>query len=597
MCGITVIINKKKSSIDKNLLKSMNDKVKHRGPDGEGFYIDSNIGLGHRRLSIIDLTENANQPMIFDDIILTYNGEIYNYIELKNELIEKGYQFKTNSDSEVIIRSYQEWSFDCVKKFNGMWSFCIYDKNIKKVFISRDRFGIKPLYFFENKKSIFLASEIKQILCNIDQPKVNKNTLFNYLYLNMNDACEETFFKDIMIFKPSHYLVFDMKNGLKKEVKYYNLKEELESNRVSDDKNFFENNIRNSVNFRLRSDVKVGICLSGGLDSSAIAATCHSIIGIGKNLTAINAKSIDRNKDESNFAKIVCEKFNLDLDFSEIDKRDFDNNINKIIEAQEEPFLDPSVAMQFFVMKQAKINGCKVMLDGQGGDETLLGYERYFVPYLRSLSFLSRIKNFIKLSNNSKLSYYNLISYIMYFRFPLIKKLYILFKNRFIKQKNFSFTSKKLLYSFLKSSNSLKELIINEIYKIQLPKLLRYEDKNSMFHSIEARVPFLDHEFVEYCINLNNNQKIKNGWSKFILRNYLSNKSLNKIAWRKNKYGFEAPKQFWMKKKDLYIDEINKSEFIKNIIKKNSNLANIDLKSLWKLYNIAVWSKIYNVKY
>ena len=212
MCGITVIINKKKSSIDKNLLKSMNDKVKHRGPDGEGFYIDSNIGLGHRRLSIIDLTENANQPMIFDDIILTYNGEIYNYIELKNELIEKGYQFKTNSDSEVIIRSYQEWSFDCVKKFNGMWSFCIYDKNIKKVFISRDRFGIKPLYFFENKKSIFFASEIKQILCNIDQPKVNKNTLFNYLYLNMNDACEETFFKDIMIFKPSHYLVFDMKN-------------------------------------------------------------------------------------------------------------------------------------------------------------------------------------------------------------------------------------------------------------------------------------------------------------------------------------------------------------------------------------------------
>ena len=386
MCGISVIINKNDSFVDESSLKTMNDKIMHRGPDGEGFYIDGNVGLGHRRLSIIDLSENANQPMIYDDIILTYNGEIYNYLELKNELIVKGHKFQTKSDSEVIIKAYKEWSFDCVKKFNGMWAFCIYDKNAKKVFISRDRFGIKPLYYFENKNSIIFGSEIKQLLNFKNELIVNHKLLYEYFYFNLLNHTNETLFQEIFSFPSSSYMVIDLKTKSKEISNYYKLKKKSFNTNADD----FKNAIKNSIKFRLRSDVKVGTCLSGGLDSSYIASQA-ALLNKNKNFIAITGKSSDKKNDESKIAEKVVNKFKMNWFVDETNSDEFLSQLDDIIYYQDEPFTNPSIAMQYFVLKKSKDVGCKVMLDGQGGDEILLGYERYFVSYLSSFSVKSNL--------------------------------------------------------------------------------------------------------------------------------------------------------------------------------------------------------------
>ena len=593
MCGISVIINKNDSFVDESSLKTMNDKIMHRGPDGEGFYIDGNVGLGHRRLSIIDLSENANQPMIYDDIILTYNGEIYNYLELKNELIVKGHKFQTKSDSEVIIKAYKEWSFDCVKKFNGMWAFCIYDKNAKKVFISRDRFGIKPLYYFENKNSIIFGSEIKQLLNFKNELIVNHKLLYEYFYFNLLNHTNETLFQEIFSFPSSSYMVIDLKTKSKEISNYYKLKKKSFNTNADD----FKNAIKNSIKFRLRSDVKVGTCLSGGLDSSYIASQA-ALLNKNKNFIAITGKSSDKKNDESKIAEKVVNKFKMNWFVDETNSDEFLSQLDDIIYYQDEPFTNPSIAMQYFVLKKSKDVGCKVMLDGQGGDEILLGYERYFVSYLSSFKNpIKYLKNFFSLTEKSKLNFKKLLLYNLYFKSSFIKKINSLYKNKHIKQNKFQNVSRFNMNSFKNNFRDIFNLQKNEIYKIQLPKLLKFEDRNSMANSIEARVPFLDHNVVETAMNLPLNLKISNGWSKFLLRNILNDLGLKEIAWRKKKFGFESPINLWMKKKSFFIDYIKNSDFLENVLNENYNLDKLNLIDVWKLYNVAKWAEIFDVKY
>ena len=594
MCGISVIYNKNPdSSVDKIILKKINDKIKHRGPDGEGFYFHKNIGMGHRRLSIIDLSKNADQPMKFDDIILTYNGEIYNYLEIKNELIKKGHKFQTKSDSEVIIRAYKEWSFDCVNKFNGMWAFCIYDLSNNKLFLSRDRFGIKPLYYFENESSIFFGSEIKQFVELIDKPIVNKKILYEYLFLNQLNHTNETFFEKIYSLPQSCSMIIDIVENKKKIIRYYDIERE---NTITKEKDF-KKVIKNSIRFRLRSDVTVGTCLSGGLDSSYIASEA-SLLNKNKNFIAVTGQSLDKNNDESDIAKIVVNRFDLNWHCEKTDAIEFTDHIDKIIYYQDEPFTNPSIAMQYFVLKKSREAGCKVMLDGQGGDEILLGYERYFISYLNQISnFFKFLKTFRELTKKSKLNIKTLFYYNIYFKFSLFKKYFLRLKNRHIKSQKFKYVSMENLNSFNKSSKDIFMLQKNEIYKIQLPKLLKFEDRNSMANSIEARVPFLDHNVVEAALNLPTGLKINKGWSKYILRKMLSNMNLKKIAWRKKKFGFESPIEYWMKDKSYFVKYIKESSFMKYILKQNINLYKINLVSLWKLYNVAKWSEIFNVDY
>lgn len=603
MCGISGIINKNNKPINFEKLKLMNKKIEHRGPDGDGFFCENNIGLGHRRLSIIDLSENGKQPMPFKDrYVITYNGEIYNYLELREELISAGYKMTSKSDTEVLLAAYDYWKEDCLTRLNGMWSFAIYDRQENNVFIARDRFGVKPFYYKETEDEFLFGSEIKQLL-NDDAPNVvNEDILLEFLLTYYDDHTENTYFKDVINLLPGHYLKYNLETNEKTFVKYYelNINETFANSSLETNVETFKNLMESSINLCMRSDVKVGTCLSGGLDSSVISAIASKNYNEVNNskFIAINAKSIDKKNDESEFSQIVKDYCNLDLHIVEPSYDDFVKTIDEVVYTQEEPFATASMFMGWQVFKKAKELNCKVMLNGQGGDETFLGYERYFVSYLNSNGFFNFIKNLFSQSKNSRLSLKDIISYFFYFNFNFIRvfnlKRKSLIKKKFIKEAYFNIVKENSV-----AFKNVKNLQLFELTYAQLPHLLRYEDRNSMRHSIETRLPFLDYRLVEFGISIPIDQKINDGWTKYIIRESYKDLLPETIIWRKNKFGFEAPDQIWLTKYLSEIKfEIQNSKLLNHYIDTNKMLANylqLPLKEQWIYLNIARWEKVYNI--
>jgi asparagine synthase (glutamine-hydrolysing) len=601
MCGISGIINQHQKAVDNSEIKKINRLIAHRGPDDEGYFFGDNFAFGHRRLSILDLSKDGHQPMQYlDKYTITYNGEIYNYLEIKEELLENGYKFNSNTDTEVILASYDKWGKECVGKFNGMWAFAIYDKIKEIIFCSRDRFGVKPFYYTEIDDMFIFGSEIKQLLEFYPNRYVNKHIMMDYLVIGFEDHTNETFFENIYKLEASHNLIYNLKTNNYDIEKYYNICKNDNVNNLTetDSINLYKNKLENSIKLRLRSDVKVGTCLSGGLDSSSIATIASKIYNKMTKLkfTAIHAKSTENNNDESKYAKDVEKFSNLNLHIIEPTNNDFVNNIDEIIYTQEEPFGGPSIFMQYFVMKKAKEKDCKVMLDGQGGDETLLGYERYYPAYLIDLNFFDSLKGFFSASKNSKLTVIQLIQYLIYFtKYQLrIKRLKI--KNRYLKKEYLDIISEDILKINSQNYLDIFKLQKEEIFKTQMPHLLKYEDKNSMRNSIETRLPFIDYNVLETALNLSSKLKIKNGWTKYVLRKSIENDLPKNIVWRKNKFGFEAPDKSWLDLIDNKMQNcINNSSIIDEIINK-LDFNKIDKHQKWKLFNIAKWERIYNVK-
>ncbi len=601
MCGISGIINKYKSEVDKKEIKNINDLISHRGPDDEGFFYENNFAFAHRRLSILDLSDNGHQPMHYLDkkYTITYNGEIYNYLELKEELLGCGYLFNSHTDTEIILASYHEWGRRCVDKFNGMWAFAIYDKEKQIIFCSRDRFGIKPFYYTEIDNKFIFGSEIKQLLEFYPQRYINKNILIDYLIIGYEEHTNETFFQNIYKLEQSHNLTYNLNTNTYKTEKFYNLEKNNKKLTETQSIELYEQRLKDAITLRLRSDVKVGTCLSGGLDSSSIASIASKVYNKQSNnkFVAIHAKSTQKNNDESRYAQDVAEYCDLDLKVIEPSKEDFVKNIDEIIYTQEEPFGGPSIFMQYFVMKKAKEENCKVMLDGQGGDETLLGYERYYPAYLLDLNFIDRIKGVFNASKNSKLSIKQLILYIIYFTRSNIRIKRLKFKNNYLKKEFLDNINKKILDRNSKSYLNIFELQNEEIFHTQMPHLLKYEDKNSMRNSIETRLPFIDYTVLETAINLDNKVKIKDGWTKYILRKVVEPILPNNIVWRKNKFGFEAPVKSWLNEICQDMETVIKNSKIISKISNNIIFDNLDNHQKWKLFNIAKWEEIYNVKF
>jgi len=601
MCGISGIINKTNIKVNKTKIKKINDIIAHRGPDDEGFYFRDNFALGHRRLSILDLSDDGHQPMHYlDKYTITYNGEVYNYLEIKEELLSLGYTFKSHTDTEIILASYDKWDEDCVNKFNGMWAFSIYDKEKNIIFCSRDRFGIKPFYYTEVDDKFIFGSEIKQLLEFFPERYVNKKILIDYLIIGFEEHTNETFFENIFKLKQSHNLIYDLNTNTYKIKKYYDISFNNEVNKLDENKSIslYQQKLKNSIELRLRSDVKVGTCLSGGLDSSSIASIASNIYNkISSNkFTAIHAKSTQKNNDESKYALDVAKFCDINLKMIKPTSEDFIKNIDEVIYTQEEPFGSPSIFMQYFVMQKAKEENCKVMLDGQGGDETLLGYERYYPSYLIGLNKVDMIKGFFNSSKNSKLSIKQLISYIIYFTNSKVRLKRLKNKNSFIKNEYFDIMNSNEVKVNSKNYLNIFKLQYDEIYKTQMPHLLRYEDKNSMRNSIETRLPFIDYIVLETGLSISNNLKINTGWTKYILRKVVNNILPSSVVWRKNKFGFEAPTKTWI---DSIKNIMEKSISNSNIINKmtyNINLNKLDEKQKWKLFNIAKWEELYNVK-
>lgn len=600
MCGISGLLVKRDNKVESNEIKKMNDLIIHRGPDDEGIFLEKNLGFGHRRLSILDLSSDGHQPMSYlDRYVITYNGEVYNYLEIREELEKDGYSFNSHTDTEVIIASYDKWGEECVNKFNGMWAFAIYDRVKQNVFCSRDRFGIKPFYYTQVEDKFIFASEIKQLLPFFSKNIVNRRILFDYLIIGFEDHTNETFFKDIYKLEQSHNLIYDLKLNSFEIKRYFEIKNYEETLSEDESIKLYENNLKSSITLRLRSDVKVGTCLSGGLDSSSLAALSSLEYNkkASSKFTAIHAKSTQKNNDESLFAKEVSNHCNLDLNIVEPSSKEFIENIDEVIYTQEEPFGGPSIFMQYFVMKKAKEIGCTVMLDGQGGDETLLGYERYYPAYLMSLKTIERFTEFINSSKNSKLSIFQLIQYFFYFTNYKIRLKRLKNKNSFLKQEVLDDLDDSLLKKSAESYLSIFDLQYLEIYKTQMPHLLRYEDKNSMKCSIETRLPFIDYKVLQSAISINNRYKIKSGWTKYILRKVVEEVLPKNIVWRKNKFGFEAPSKTWL---DTIDKEMKISVENSSLISSISNKIDwnyLDKTQKWRLFNISKWENIYNVIY
>jgi asparagine synthase (glutamine-hydrolysing) len=600
MCGIAGIIDWSNKAVAQTAVKTMTDAIKHRGPDGEGFFTSENIGLGHRRLSIIDLSDAGNQPMYLDDLVLIFNGEIYNYIEVRAELQQLGYTFSTASDSEVLLRAYQHWGSDCLTKFNGMWAFVIFNKTTKIVFCSRDRFGVKPFYYTIHQEQFIFCSEIKGILALTHTAKPNWQMLTDFLVMNMTDHTHQTHFDGIFKLPAGHTLTCNTTENKLSINPYYNIAFHASINALNETTTVatFKEDMERSIKWRLRSDVKVGTCLSGGLDSSYIAKLASDMHHqqSAEPFKAITALSVDPAVDESAYAKQVVQQCQLDWVTTKPDKNDFLATIDEVVYTQEEPFGSASISMQYFVMKAAKEAGIVVLLDGQGADEVMLGYSQYIVPYIRHLPWHKKLKALVDATNNYGIGLKYFIQNYIYFGSLKIRYYRQLKRWSGLKQHFVDLID----MTALKASNeatrkSMRDFQYGEIKTITLPALLRYEDKNSMHFSIETRLPFLDWQLVEHMTSVNNLYKIKDGWSKNILRKAMNKQLPDAIVWRKKKFGFNSPDSKWLNDWSLFEAEVMNSKLLQQMFNGAIPYQQVDEKGKWRLVCMAKWEKVFHV--
>lgn len=598
MCGICGILHFDNKPVQEGSIREMMRIMKHRGPNDEGVFIENNIGLGFVRLSIIDLTSAGHQPKLSQDkrYVIVFNGEIFNYIELREVLKSKGYIFRSDSDTEVLLNSYVEWGESCLNRLNGMFAFAILDTFTNDLFAARDRFGIKPFYYYHDQNQFLFASDIPPLLKILNHKKEPEDSvIFDYLIFNRTNHGEKTFFKRILKMQHGHSLT--IKSGKVNMNRWYSLSEKL-SNYISirfNEKDFLEE-LMNSINLQLRSDVTVGTCLSGGLDSSAITS-----------LVLNNKKDVDLHSfsavyqkgqkgDESEYIVEFTEKnLMIHYTFPTVDSllADLDN----FIISQAEPVPTTSSYAEYKVMELAK-NHCTVVLNGQGADELLAGYHYFYGYYFRDLinahawgKFLNELFQYIKTHK----SVYGLKT----LGFSISPRLLKYYKNHNFIDHGFynSFYDKtdSLFEGFYKSEN-LKEFLINH-FEYKFEHNLLWADKSGMRFSLETRFPFLDHNLVEKTLSIPTDNYIKNGYTKVIMRKALEGIIPEKIRIRKDKIGFSTPESDWFRNKNLQalLEDVIESRSFNERGYFNVNQCKKDLSSLQKhnTFNTEFWKWIH----
>ncbi len=565
MCGIAGIISLDPSFVSKERIQKMTDVLVHRGPDAEGHWINDTVALGNRRLAIIDLSDAGKQPMeCIDRYVIVHNGEIYNYIELKEELQRKGYSFFSKTDTEVIVAAYDHWKEECVDHFDGMFAFAIWDKKEKELFAARDRFGEKPFFYFLDKDQFVFASEMKALWAAGIERKINQKLLFNYLtigYVDNPNIPEETFFENISKLPAGEYLKFSPANFQLSIEGYWDIDVENENKNIKDGQAIeqFSSLLQRSIQRRLRSDVAVGTSLSGGLDSSSIIATLHKLTTHNSPLTAFSSIFPGFEKDESSFAKLVAGKFHLKHFTTTPKVEDLYNDLEKIFYYQEEPFTSASIYAQYKVYDLAKQHDVKVLLDGQGADEILAGYHKYYKWYWqelfrkRKLSSSHELTAAKELGISERFGWKNRIAALFpEFASIVLERQYLVNALRHEDlTKDFTQLQSKEAYYITPEIFSLNGVLYFNTCMHGLEELLRYADRNSMAHSREVRLPFLDHQLVEFIFSLPSDFKIRSGWTKWLLRKTMEDQLPSEIAWRRDKTGFEPPQRQWMENKNL----------------------------------------------
>ncbi len=600
MCGFAGIVAITGEPAKAETLQRMADAMKHRGPDGQGLWTDGSVGLSHRRLAIIDLTEAGHQPMHYMGLTISYNGEIYNYIELKLELEAIGYEFTSQSDTEVLLAAYHCWGEQCVNRFNGMWGFAIHDPVRNIIFLSRDRFGKKPVYMYQDEKIFCFGSEIKAILATGVKPRADYQTIANFLVLSLTETGNETFFEGIRKLGAGCNGIFDLERSQLTTSSYYSIPRQLFCSELDEEATIakFSECLKKAVQLRLRSDVKVGTSLSGGLDSSWLATLASQQFHqqTDEKFAAVSALSVDKAWDEGDYAKLIVDANHLQWHTTRPTKDDFINSLSDVTLAQEEPFHSTSIFMQYFVMKAAKEAGIKVLLDGQGADELLLGYWGHITPYLSSIPWSKRLSVARQVAHNYGISFAEVIKLYYYFGNSTLRVLRQMNRWNNVKPEyKGSILDKELIRRVANlGKTDLFAFQQLDIGGYTLPMLLRYEDKNSMWFSVETRLPYLDYRLVEMAINTAPGLRIKNGWSKYMLRKSMEGSVPDAITWRRRKFGFAAPEDAWLGDGKVLRPIIDGSVILRRMLHQ-PEASWPDRASAWRMASVALWEKEFDV--
>lgn len=601
MCGITGII----SQIDdkKKYINLMNDRIIHRGPDASGIYVSDYVALGQRRLSIIDLSDNGNQPLYNEDksILVVFNGEIYNYLELKKILIESGHVFSTNTDTEVLVHGYEEWGYDLVKKLRGMFAFCIYDTTNNNLFLARDHFGIKPLYYYVSDDCLLFGSEIKSFL---DYPsfkrELNKEMIGAYLTFSFTPG-SKTFFKNVYKVVPGHYLKIDVVSREYEDIEYFKL--EFSNSDCSYDEvvDKISNIMKDSVKYHLISDVEVGSFLSSGIDSSYLVSLARP------DKTYTVGYNIDK-YSEINLAKELTDKLGINNTSSIITKDEYMKAISDVYYHLDEPTTDACSIAVYFLSKLAS-KDVKVVLSGEGADEFFGGYNSYDDhPYTKlplwirkSIALVCRF-----LPKNKYTRYLIRRGLSLEEGYVSINRNFyddelgdILVIKDYLKNKDIL----KNTYMEFKGEEELNKKLAIDI-KYWLPdNILNIVDKMTMAFSIESRVPFTDIEVFNLAKTLSKSHKIRNNMTKASLRD-AAKRDIPNDSYKKKKLGFPVPIREWIREDDFYeeirrtfdldiVSELfNKSAIIK-LLDDHKNGVCDNYRRVWAIYSFLKWYEVY----
>ncbi|MFX1445454.1 MAG: asparagine synthase (glutamine-hydrolyzing) [Promethearchaeota archaeon] len=610
MCGIIGEISKEKINTKKFI--RMRDTLIHRGPDDEGVYFNTqiNAALGHRRLSIIDLSSAGKQPMKNEDgtIWITYNGEIYNFQSLKSELIDLGHDFYSNTDTEVIIHGYEEWGVNVLDKLNGMFAFGIWDENKSQLFLARDRVGIKPLYYYYNDQRFIFASEIKAIVEDEDIPRIINPEALKFYFMVGYIPSPYSIWENIHKLPPGHYLIL---NNHKYQInKYWELKLKRKAKEEKDVITQIHKNLKESINLRFISDVPVGVLLSGGIDSSLVTAIGSTI---KEDLCSYSIGFVPEKHSELKYAKLVANSLNIENKDAILSVENIDSQLDKMLYYYDEPLGVSSIFPTFRVMDMIS-KELKVALSGDGGDELFAGYFwhsrylryyrfRYFRPIFRFLHSLNL--KILQMINNSLLNristilmkYLHLLSLDDLELFNHLSDLYFplndlenLFDKQFYKKMNKENFMKNYANNGLRN---IKDLLKLDFHTFLVDHNLTKVDRASMAHSLELRVPFLDHNLVEYVMSIDHRLIFKNRKRKYLLKK-VAKKYLPREILTRKKGGFNAPlDRLGFVNKNLSV--LKNSQLVKDGIL-NKNYINYLLSSsfpkmsqLWILIILEKW--------
>ncbi len=599
MCGINGF-----NWLDEELIRRMNRATMNRGPDGQGVYLDEAVSLGHNRLSIIDLSENGRQPMANEDesIWLVFNGEVYNFQEIRDDLEARGHVFRSRTDTEVVIHAYEEYGLDCLNRFNGMWAFCLYDRRRNRLILCRDRFGVKPLYYYTDGRRLVFSSMIAGILAHGLKTAPNDRAIMEYLAFNLEDHGTETFFRGIHSLDRGGLMVFDLATGQSNISRWYEIR-----HREGVDREAIRQAFLNSVRLRTVADVRIGSCLSGGVDSSAIVCALDRLLDY--EFYTFSQIAPGEDYDESQYIKEVGRLTKTRQFFTEFDSGEFLEDLDDFIGAQEEPVTSLSPYAQYRVMRLARRQGAKVLLDGQGGDEIFAGYTYFFAYYYYELLKAGKLGGLLKEMSIYPRNFGGFFPHAMLGFILLPKKMQQLAFRQVV--------NPWINHAMAVSSGAetgdprWEKLTLDESLRLTLtttavPHLLRWEDKNSMRWGIESRVPFLDYELVESALSLPATDKIGKGRTKTVFKEAVADILPDMIANRRDKIGFQAPAARLLREKpvaDILRGVVASGSFrdrpywradrVEEIMNRHLAGRTDANKTLWKCINSELWLRRY----